>query len=71
MKHVGQSFNLVRIQAGSTCLPGPGSEGHLFGTHRSAQYLAQNRGDFEAHPEKYEGLNWYVGSIMLIGDLVE
>jgi len=31
----------------------------------------RNRPDLLKNPAKYEGINWYVGSIMLIGDLVE
>ncbi len=31
----------------------------------------RNRHDLLKNPKKYEGINWYVGSIMLIGDLVE
>lgn len=31
----------------------------------------KNRPDMEKNPEKYEGASWYVGAVMLIGDLVE
>lgn len=30
----------------------------------------RNRHDLEAHPEKYAGHTWYVGSLLIIGDLV-
>ncbi len=31
----------------------------------------QNRADLEKNPTKYQGTRWYVGGLMLIGDLVE
>ena len=31
----------------------------------------RNRPDFDKNPKKYDGTNWYVGSVMLIGDLVD
>jgi hypothetical protein len=30
----------------------------------------RNRHDLEAHPEKYAGHTWYVGSLLIIGDIV-
>ena len=31
----------------------------------------ENRPDLEKNPAKYEGINWYPGAIMLVGELVE
>ena len=31
----------------------------------------RNRADYDKNPKKYEGTNWYVGSVMLIGELLE
>lgn len=31
----------------------------------------RNRADFDKSPEKYQGSNWYVGAILLVGELVE
>lgn len=30
----------------------------------------RNRADFDKKPEKYEGTNWYVGGILMVGDLI-
>ena len=31
----------------------------------------RNRPDMEKNPAKYEGARWYVGALMLIGEVVE
>lgn len=36
---------------------------------RRATLFEHNRQDFDEHPEKYKGPRWYVGSLMLIGQL--
>lgn len=38
---------------------------------KKAILFERNRPDLEKNPAKYEGINWYIGSIMLLGDLVE
>ncbi|MGQ9731484.1 MAG: SGNH/GDSL hydrolase family protein [Candidatus Zipacnadales bacterium] len=37
---------------------------------KRAILFEHNRPDFDQHPQKYQGTNWYAGAIMLIGDLV-
>lgn len=36
---------------------------------KAAILFEHNRPDLEKNPQKYEGINWYVGSVMLIGEL--
>ena len=33
--------------------------------------FGRNRPDMQAHPAKYDGTRWYVGSLMLIGEVVD
>jgi lysophospholipase L1-like esterase len=38
---------------------------------KAAILFPKNRADLEKNPAKYQGLSWYAGGIMLIGELVE
>jgi len=44
-----------------TLLPDPPNKAKII--------FAHNLPDLEKNPKKYEGIHWYVGAIMLIGDL--